>query len=99
MGASGHDWALTKRARGNKTSVGVSGIGGGRLPLVRNHHHLRGNSSPLQWEIVNIRVGVSGTGGKSPLVGNHNHLRVKSSITISVEESGSGGETLSFMKV
>ena len=79
MGASGHDWALTKRARGNKTSVGVSGIGGGRLPLVRNHHHLRGNSSPLQWEIVNIRVGVSGTGGKSPLVGNHNHLRVKSS--------------------
>ena len=28
MGASGHDWALTKRARGSKTSVGVSGIGG-----------------------------------------------------------------------
>ena len=47
-GVSGHDWALAKRARGNKTSVGVSGIGGGRLPLVRNHHHLRGNSSPLQ---------------------------------------------------
>ena len=28
MRASGHDWALTNRARGSKTSVGVSGIGG-----------------------------------------------------------------------
>ena len=92
MGVSGHDWALTKRARGNKTSVGVSGIGGGRLPLVRNHHHLRGNSSPLQWEIINIRLGVSGTGGKS-------QPSQSEIITISVGVSGSGGETLSFMKV
>ena len=36
MGASGHDWALTKRARGSKTSVGVSAIGGGAQDFLGN---------------------------------------------------------------
>ena len=51
MGASGHDCALTKRARGNKTSVGVSEIGGERLFLMENHPQQQGKLS-TEWFIV-----------------------------------------------
>ena len=53
MGASGHDCALTKRARGNKTSVGVSGIGDAAQDyFLGNHHSNFQQAVSTQWFIV-----------------------------------------------